>query len=260
MQKNSLIWKYIILPEEDKKHMPPAGKPQLTDEEKKVILTWIKSGIDPRVKWASLSDTMALKKLVAENSGGELQRIYSFAAADPGAIKKLNNFFRVIKPLYDGSPGLDVSYYGRQRFNASQIAELKPIATQVVQLDLHNMPLKDPELNQVLIFPNLEVLNLNYTNLTGVALQTLRSLTNLKSLSLSGISISGNQLDSVGAMPALKKVFVWNTHLDSTTLAKLGKRYPQVQWVSGFDPAKEEIIALNPPLLSATGLFSTILQ
>jgi len=249
--ENSLIWKYIILPEEDKKHMPPAGKPQLTDDEKKLILAWIKSGIDPRVKWASLPDTLSLKKLVLENSGGELQRIYNFAAADPGAVKKLNNFFRVIKPIYDGSPALDVSYYGREKFNASQIAELKPIATQVVQLDLHNMPLKDAELNQLLIFPNLEVLNLNYTNLTGAALQNLKSLLNLKSLSLSGISMSGNQLDSIGAMPALKKVFVWNTHLDSASLATIAKRYPQVQWVHGFDPAKEAIIALNPPLLSA---------
>lgn len=249
--ENSLIWKYINLPEEDKKHMPPAGKPQLTDEDKKIILQWLKSGIDPRIKWASLSDTLALKKLVAQNTANASRKFYDFAAADPGTIKKLNNFFRVIKPTYEGSPALNASFYGREKFNAAQIAELRPIATQVVQVDLHNMPLKDEDLKEVLAFPNLEVLNLNYTNLTGASLVNLRSLKNLERLSLSGIKLAAHQLDSLGTLPALKEVYVWNTGLDSVQLSATLQRYPQIHWVRGFEAAKAETIALNPPILSA---------
>ena len=90
--------------------------------------------------------------------------------------KKLNNFFRFIKATYEGSPALDVSFYGREKFNAGQIGDLKPISTQVVQMDLHNMPLKDEELKEVLAFPNLEILNLNYTNLTGASIVNLKAL------------------------------------------------------------------------------------
>ena len=32
----------IHLPEEEKEHMPPDGKPQLTDEESAILYEWIK--------------------------------------------------------------------------------------------------------------------------------------------------------------------------------------------------------------------------
>src|SRR5690606_17115588 len=44
--ENSLIAHRISLPEEDEDHMPPEGKPQLTQEEKDLITTWISSGAD----------------------------------------------------------------------------------------------------------------------------------------------------------------------------------------------------------------------
>ena len=249
--ENSLLWKYINLPDEDKKHMPPAGKPQLSDEDKKIIFQWLRSGIDPRIKWASLSDTLLLKKMVAQNSSNAAQKSYEFAAADPATLKKLNNFFRVIKATYEGSPALDVSFYGREKFNAGQIGDLKSISAQVVQMDLHNMPLKDEELKEVLAFPNLEILNLNYTNLTGASLVNLKGLKKLERLSLSGIKLAPHQLDSLGTLPALKEVYVWNTGLDSIQLAATLQRYPQIRWVRGFEAAKAETIPLNPPILSA---------
>ena len=249
--ENSLLWKYINLPEEDKKHMPPAGKPQLTEDDKKIILQWLKSGIDPRIKWASLQDTLELKRLVKQNSSNGSQPSYSFEPADPARVQKLNNFFRVIKPTYEGSPGLDVSFYGREKFNPSQVSELKSLASQVVQLDLHNMPLKDEDMPAILEFPNLEVLNLNYTGISGNALRNVKSMKNLKRLSLSGIKLSPQNLDSLGTLPALKEVYVWNTGIDSGRLAATVKRYPQIQWFLGFDAAKAETIPLNPPLLSA---------
>jgi uncharacterized membrane protein len=50
--ENSLLWKYINLPEEDKKHMPPAGKPNCRMKTK-IIFQWLRSGIDPRIKGQS---------------------------------------------------------------------------------------------------------------------------------------------------------------------------------------------------------------
>lgn len=41
-----LLMRRIHLPENDKEHMPPLGKPQLTNEEMVILQTWIRSGAE----------------------------------------------------------------------------------------------------------------------------------------------------------------------------------------------------------------------
>ena len=40
----STLYSYLVLPDDDDMHMPPSGKPQLTDEQIKMVHTWIEKG------------------------------------------------------------------------------------------------------------------------------------------------------------------------------------------------------------------------
>ena len=60
-----LMLRRIHLPPESKKHMPPQGKPQLTNEEAEILYRWIKSGASFTTKVASLPEKDSLRLLAA---------------------------------------------------------------------------------------------------------------------------------------------------------------------------------------------------
>jgi hypothetical protein len=94
---------------------------------------------------------------------------------------------RVITPLAMGSPALVVNFYNKPFYNSKQLEELKPLSTQIVDLNLDNMPVKDDDIKTIAQFKNLRRLNLNFSDITGNTLQQLSGLQFLKSLSLSAL-------------------------------------------------------------------------
>ena len=57
----SLILQRIHLPEEEKKHMPPTGKPQLNEQELTILYNWIKRGANFKIKVNELEPTDKLR-------------------------------------------------------------------------------------------------------------------------------------------------------------------------------------------------------
>src|SRR5687767_14584969 len=134
--------------------MPPAGKPQLTEEETAVLYAWIKGGADFEKKVVELNPADTLRILAAKilkQSAGEQ---FTFAAADEKEIRKLNNTNRVITPLAISSPGLVVNFYNRPFYHSKQLQELKPLSEQIVELNLDNMPVTDEDIKIIAQFKN----------------------------------------------------------------------------------------------------------
>ena len=63
---NSHIIQNINLPEDDKKHMPPKGKPQLTNDEIDLLFTWIQSGADMKRTLKDYNDNDTLKVIASK--------------------------------------------------------------------------------------------------------------------------------------------------------------------------------------------------
>ncbi len=72
----------------------------------------------------------------------------------------MNNNYRGIYALSEGSPALAVNIYNKTAYNPKVLTDLSEIKKQVVSLDLHKMPVKDAELKTIAQFENLSaVLN-----------------------------------------------------------------------------------------------------
>lgn len=107
-----LMLRRIHLPLENKKHMPPAGKSQLTDEEANIIYHWIRGGASFTAKVVELPATDTLRVL-AESLFNTIETdVYAFKPADDSKIKKLLNNYRLVAPLALGSPALGVEFFG----------------------------------------------------------------------------------------------------------------------------------------------------
>jgi uncharacterized membrane protein len=243
-----LLLTRVHLPLDDKKHMPPRGKVQLTDEEVILMAEWIKAGSSFDVKVSSLSPQSPVYSYAQNILGGDrTEEKYEFSAADADKIKELNTTYRLVRSYSVESPALFVNFYNRAAFKGSDISDLAPLKEQIVSMDLSKMPVKDEDLKTIAQFPELRKLLLNFTDIQGNSLAELKKLTKLRELSLSGTAVKMAQLKVLEEMPSLKKVYVWSTGISTDELASL-KKIRKISFETGFR-SDTVILALNPPII-----------
>jgi uncharacterized membrane protein len=244
--EESLLTQRIHLPKEEKKHMPPKNKEQLTEEEIEILTAWVNSGADFEKKVIELPAESDLFMLASQKFTNE--KSYDFEEADPDDIAELNNFFRKVNPLYPESPALEVSYFGISAFDPNSLEDLKKVKEQVVKINLNKMPLEGIDLSFLKTFSNLEELQLNFSDLTDDQLAELSQLENLESLAISGNPISDSSIPSILKFKNLKKLFAWQTGLSEAGKQELKEKLTDIEIDFGFNAAGV-IYELNAPKL-----------
>ncbi|WP_316814529.1 FN3 associated domain-containing protein [Pedobacter nyackensis] len=247
----SLLLERIHLPVDDKKHMPPKGKSQLTDDEIALLNLWIKSNAEVKKKVVDLPAQDSLRMLATTFLAPVVtaEPTYEFSAANEKTIKKLNNNYRIVYTLAKGSPALAVNIYNKSVYKPEALKELEEIKKQIVSLDLNGLPVRDEELKTIASFENLRTLNLNFTNITGAGLKELKALKHLSSLSLSGTKVTYEFAKNMTDMKSLKKMVLWNTKLSDAELQQLQKANKGIAVISGFKDDGKHPLRLNQPVI-----------
>ena len=264
--ENSLLIKRILLPVDDKKHMVPKTKPQLTEAEIHLLAAWIKSGAPLQQKIIDLPAKDSFRILAASllspsSPQGEGEMTYNFASADESEIKALNNNYRLVTPLGENSPALSVQFYGKNGYSTKALEELLQVKEQIAELSLAKLPVKDDDLKIIGQLHNLKKLNLNYTDVTDKGLVELTALKQLQKLSLAGTAISPGIAAQLLKLPELTTMYIWDTKLNNTEVAALQKRYPNIKLETGYKDDGLTILPLNPPLAkTAPGVYDSSVQ
>ncbi|MBP6810726.1 MAG: hypothetical protein KA138_04375, partial [Saprospiraceae bacterium] len=120
-----LLLQRIHLPLEEKEHMPPKGKPQLTVDEISILYHWIKNGAIFSQKITDLPENDTLALLANNRLKSREEPPYPFAAADEAIVQQLNNDYRVVPPIAMNSPALEVNFYGNSSFKSAYLKELE---------------------------------------------------------------------------------------------------------------------------------------
>ena len=253
---NSHIIKRILLDPSDKKHMPPKGKPQLTPDEIKFLQSWIAKGADIKKSFREYAVEDSFRVMAASfvQTGSDViidTTTYSFAAADEKILEKLVNPYRTITPRSSQSPALHAAFFVRQNYDPKLLSEIKPVKTQIVSINLSNMPVKDDALKELGTFENLEHLFLNGTDVDGSGFGELKKCIRLKTLSVANTKVTADKLDLLGTFPSLKRVYIWSSKVSVQEAEALQKKYPAIHWDRGFVPDSAEKLKLTPPQLGA---------
>ena len=252
-----LLLRRVHLPIEQKKHMPPQGKPQLTEDEIAIITQWIRKGADFKLKVATLPPADTLRQLADKIFMQSEMAEYDFDEASPSVVEKLNTVNRVVSNEAYGSPALTVSFFNSTIFNTGQLKELSKIKNQIVTLNLAKMPLTDADMKIISEFENLRRLNLSFTGINGTSLQELQKLKFLKSLSLSGTNVTAAQLQQLKNLPKLKTVYAWHTAAATADINKLQEQIKNISFQAGFY-GDTTIMKLTPPVvLNEEGFVTT---
>ena len=247
--ENSQILVHILIPLEEEFHMPPKGKPQLTETELALIQSWILDSAHFDKKLTAYYPESEFFALAKERFTSQDSKSYAFEAASSKTIAQLNNDYRKVVAVYPDSPGLSVTFFGKNQFDPNTIDDLKKVREQVVELNFQNMPLKDEDIKRLSDYPNLEVLNLNFTGIEGNTLEELKGLKNLKQLSLSGNPLSEAAFESLNDFGQLKNLFIW-TSKNENAISKLKSNLPNTNIEGGFQD-DGTLFQLNPPQIES---------
>ncbi|HSZ87526.1 MAG TPA: c-type cytochrome domain-containing protein, partial [Puia sp.] len=225
----SLLLQRVHLPEEEKKHMPPTGKPQLNEQELTILYNWIKRGANFKIKVNELEPTDTLRS-IAENifKSSDEEETYDFAAANEKTIQKLNTNYRAVYSLAKESPAIAVDFFGTSFFKPDQLKDLLEIKTQLVSLNLDKMPVTDNDLQTIGQLTNLRKLNLSFSKITGNGLSALNKLNHLKNISLTNTAIKKEDIERLVSLKELHHIYIWNSGISVADANAIRKKYPSL--------------------------------
>lgn len=225
---SSLMVESMLLPLEDEKHMPPDGKPQVTAQEKEIIIAWINSGASFSKKASAYKPDESIRKLYDANVGAKKQKQYTFSSADSETLASLNSHFMSVKPLFGGSPALKASLFLASEYVPEHLKQLLQIKQQLIHLHLADMPVTDRDIGTLAQFSSLEKLILNGTKVTDQGILKLSKLSKLEQLSLANTSITEAIEPIFSQLPSLRQIFITDTKIPENKVRLWQQKYPAI--------------------------------
>jgi uncharacterized membrane protein len=231
---NSRMIQRIQLALSDAHHMPPDGKPQPSDDQIALLQWWIDAGA-PEHKTVGDSnpneDQIALvSRLLKLPAPGELPTAAPTPLADlqPQMADIVSKTAVAISFAQVDQSWLIVNAAVTRRFGDAELAQLSPLAANIVDLDLAGTQVTDAGLAPIAAMQNLRRLRLDRTGITDAGLVQLHNLKKLEYLNLHSTKITDAGLKTLASLPALRQLYVWNTKVDpvaaeSFAEAKLNK-------------------------------------
>jgi len=220
---NSHLLQRVNLPLNHKKHMPPAGKVQLTADEQLILTLWIKEGANTETKVGTYSKeflSLAKKQIPTKE-----EQVYDFSAASEKDIAAINTPFCSVYPIAYDSPALQAEFFVAAKYDPKSLENLSKVSEQLIGINLNKMPVSDADLNILTKFLHLERLHLNATK-----------------VSFKGV------VDLLKKLPNLKTLAIWNTPIGNPEIAQLKKQFPKVS-IEQTVVLKNETLQINPPIL-----------
>ncbi|WP_189563451.1 c-type cytochrome domain-containing protein [Persicitalea jodogahamensis] len=248
--EESEMLKRCLLPLEDDDHMPPKGKPQLSDNQLALLAWWIDQGapIDKKVADLKADDKIkpalaSLSEAPADSKAGGSQStespVLSLKVPEPDekALASLKSLNLLVNPVASEQNFLEVSAVNAPEFSDSKVAVLTPLAEQIIWLKLGDTKITDAALSEIAKLKNLNKLHLEYTGVTDAGLKNLEELPYLEYLNLVGTKVTDAGLQGVANMKTIRNVFVWKTAVTDAGIAQLRQARPDLNVVTGLDEA-----------------------
>jgi mono/diheme cytochrome c family protein len=248
----------LLLPENDKKHMPPKQKAQLTEKEIDLLHWWIVQGasFDKKVKELPQNDT--IKPVLLSFQGNNSQPVKAtlsipaepVEAADPKAMQALKDRGIMVMPVASGSNYLAVNFVAVPNVTRQDLDLLSALQKQLVSLKMGHTNITDSALLVVGKCSQLMFLQLNNTNITDIGVSFLSSLKNLRSLNIVGTGISIKGIGALQKLSSLQALYLYRSRVSAADWPALKKMFPAADLDTGgysLEKLATDTVFLKPP-------------
>jgi uncharacterized membrane protein len=226
--------KRILLPDSDKKHMPPKQKTQLTEKETMLLHWWVAQGADfsKKVKEIQQPDKIkpVLLALQAGNTTAVKDSVFIPAIpvkqADQKIIQSLKDRGVIVLPVATNSNYLAVSFVSLTNVTTQDLNLLAALQKQLLSLKIGNTNISDSALAIISKCSQLIFLQLNNTKITDNGISFLSSLLHLRSLNIVGTNISSKGLQALQKLKSLQSVYMYQSKVTAADWPALKKIFP----------------------------------
>jgi len=260
--ENSLFLQRAHLPLADKKHMPPKGKKQLTENEIALMEWWVDKGAQFNKKVGDIDQPTNIKTILAKYTRHN-KSVFALQIEplSQSVIQKIKRAGISVEQLAKDQPFVKVSLRGRNDLSQQTFDQLKKISEQLIELDLSKTNITDDMLSLLDQFPHLRKLSLQQTKITGRNFDILYQLKYLEYLNLYETPLEDYALEAIKKIASLKNLFLWQTKLSSNEIEALKNARPLLQISTGVDQSIFGSAQLKPPIINVEkDIFSDSLE
>jgi uncharacterized membrane protein len=233
---SSLLYKRIVLPLEDKHHMPPHERPQLTSAEVNLVQSWIKDGCNFSKSIQEYLDAENVKKYLAHYLVPPLPSIVpaeNATSPDEKAMAELRSHGVLILPASESSNYLVINFTNSRNVTDVMLSSLIRLADQTLSVNLNFTSTTDRQLSILSQLKNLRLLHLNNTSISNAGVDALRALPELKILSLVNTKVTDEILTKISEMKNLRKIYLFNTSVTRQGIEAFIRQNKQVEIDTG---------------------------
>lgn len=230
----SELCKRLVLPKDDKKHMPKGADP-LAKEKIDLIARWITEGA---VLTIAATPAPAPAKPEAPKKAEKRPEapLPKVAPAPKEAIDKLTAAGAQVMPLFGDSALLTVSFAHRgEPAGDAEVALLAGVAEQCYALNLAGAKPTDAGLAPLAGLKNLAELHLERATITDAGLAHVKGLANLQYLNLYGTGITDAGLPNLKDLKHLERLYLWQTKVSYDPAMALEKETPGLMVNLGYN-------------------------
>jgi uncharacterized membrane protein len=226
-----LITHRIHLPPGDEEHMPPSGRPPLSEKEKIYLEKWLEKGADPQLRIADLElDTELAPSAPPPTEWPDAGNLKPVTHEQLAALRALDiNAVAIAQE----NPLLQVSVPSVSRLGKPHWEALKSIERHIASLRLSGTDTEDTHLAWIAGIPHLARLYLDGTNISDTGLSQLKEARHLRYLNLVGTKTSAQGLKALRDLPALQALYLYQTRAAQADLSVLKGYFPRATLDTG---------------------------
>ncbi len=225
----------ILLPLEDKDHMAPKEKPQLTTAEVSLLQWWVRTGADFSKKVKELPQDEAIKPVLlalqsgtdmkSEKKSGDIPET-EVKSGDTAVINQLNREGVVVIPVARNSNYLSVNFVAAVENADRLVQQLEPLAKQIIWVKMDDAVLSEKSWELISRLKAITRLQIRNTNITDQSIKNLVTLQDLSSLSITGTQVTAAGLQALQDLKKLKQIYLYQSGVTAADWQELQRTFP----------------------------------
>jgi uncharacterized membrane protein len=237
---NSPMYKRIILDPVDEKHMPPKGKPQITEQERILLEWWINSGgsFDKKIKElvqpANIAPILiALEKNTIKPLVNEEVPLIEIKPANQNSINQLTKIGVTILQVANNSNYLTANFITVVNSNDTIANLIKSVSANMVWLKMPRMHFINSVVDAIVLCDSLTRLNMEHSTITDDQLNKFKNLKRIHYLNLVGTKITLQGLLQLKGLNQLNELYLGETLINNKDSLLIQKAFPTAKIIFG---------------------------
>ena len=230
----STIYKNILLDPVDEMHMPPKGKPQITDQERILLEWWINTGASFDKKVKDLPQTNSIPNILLALQNNNANKVVDVlpipekevAPADEKAINGLKNKGVTIVNVASNSNYLNANFITLSHTSDTIHDLIEDIKENLVWIKMPGMQFTDALTEGIAGCTSLTKLSINNTTISDMQLAKLNSLNELQYLNIVNTKITLAGLLKLSNLKKLNQLYLGQTSITANDLFKIKNVFP----------------------------------